>query len=152
MVVQSPVQNYQGGTHHEKGVTQCCLENIRTYLPGAKIILSTWPDQHLVGLVYDQLVISQDPSANSVAKLPQFPKNYDRQLVSTQAGLTQVTTPYALKLRSNNYLIDNEFVDIQQNFPKSDSKKIVFVEKMIINSNLFCRTSNGRTVLLSNLA
>ncbi|WP_318472703.1 WavE lipopolysaccharide synthesis family protein [Photobacterium leiognathi] len=149
VVVQGPVQNYQGRTHHEEGITQRCLESIRTHLPGAKIILSTWPDQDLSGLVYDQLVISQDPGTNSVAELPQFPKNYNRQLVSTQAGLAQVTTPYAIKLRSNNYLIDNEFVDIQQNYPKSESEQKVFAEKVVINSNLFRRTSHGRTVLMS---
>lgn len=149
VVVQGPVQNYQGRTHHEEGITQRCLESIRMHLPGAKIILSTWPDQDLSGLVYDQLVISQDPGTNSVAELPQFPKNYNRQLVSTQAGLAQVTTPYAIKLRSDNYLNGNEFVDIQQSFPNSESEQKVFAEKVVINSNLFRRTSHGRTVLMS---
>ncbi|ELV7516551.1 LPS biosynthesis protein WavE [Photobacterium damselae] len=149
VVVQGPVQNYQGRTHHEEGITQRCLESIRTHLPGAKIILSTWPDQDLAGLDYDQLVISQDPGVNLVDGLPQFPKNYDRQLVSTQAGLAQVTTPYAIKLRSDNYLIGNEFVAIQHSFLKSESEHKVFEEKIVINSNLFRRTSHGRSVLMS---
>ncbi|MDP2515801.1 WavE lipopolysaccharide synthesis family protein [Photobacterium damselae subsp. piscicida] len=149
VVVQGPVQNYQGRTHHEEGITQRCLESIRTHLPGAKIILSTWPDQDLAGLDYDQLVISQDPGVNLVDGLPQFPKNYDCQLVSTQAGLAQVTTPYAIKLRSDNYLIGNEFVAIQHSFLKSESEHKVFEEKIVINSNLFRRTSHGRSVLMS---
>ncbi|MCG3816503.1 WavE lipopolysaccharide synthesis family protein [Photobacterium damselae] len=149
VVVQGPVQNYQGRTHHEEGITQRCLESIRTHLPGAKIILSTWPDQDLTGLSYDQLVISQDPGVNLVDSLPQFPKNYDRQLVSTQAGLAQVTTPYAIKLRSDNYLIGNDFVSIQQTFSKYESDQKLFNEKVVINSNLFRRTSHGRTVLMS---
>ncbi|MEC6815531.1 WavE lipopolysaccharide synthesis family protein [Photobacterium toruni] len=146
VVVQGPVQNYQGRTHHEEGITQRCLASIRTHLPGAKIILSTWPDQDLSGLDYDQLIISPDPGQNQDGFCH---VNYQRQVLSTQAGLNAITTPYAVKLRSDNFLTGNQFVAIQQQFAKTESDQQIFSEKVVINSNLFRRSSHGHRVIMS---
>ncbi|MGR2766051.1 WavE lipopolysaccharide synthesis family protein [Photobacterium ganghwense] len=146
VVVQGPVQNYKGRTHHEEGITKRCLDSIRTHLPGATVILSTWPDQDLSGLDYDLLVISEDPGQNSDGFCP---VNYYRQIVSTKAGLARVTTPYAVKLRSDNFLTGNEFVALQQAFPCSQAEHRVFAEKVVINANLFRRTSHGQRVIMS---
>ncbi|MCD9502674.1 LPS biosynthesis protein WavE [Photobacterium phosphoreum] len=146
VVVQGPVQNYQGRTHHEEGITQRCLDSIRTHLPGAKIILSTWPDQDLSDLDYDQLIISQDPGQNHDGFCP---VNYQRQILSTQAGLDAVTTPFAIKLRSDNFLEGNQFVAIQQQFAKAELNQQIFSEKVVVNSNLFRRSSHGHRVIMS---
>ncbi|PSU94929.1 LPS biosynthesis protein WavE [Photobacterium kishitanii] len=146
VVVQGPVQNYQGRTHHEEGITQRCLDSIRTHLPGSKVILSTWPDQDLTGLDYDQLIISKDPGQNQDGFCH---VNYHRQVLSTQAGLDAVTTPYAVKLRSDNFLTGNKFVTIQQQFTKTELNQQIFSEKVVVNSNLFRRSSHGHRVIMS---
>ena len=146
VVVQGPVQNYKGRIHHEEGITQRCLDSIRTHLPGAKVILSTWPDQDLTGLDYDQLIISQDPGKNKDGFCH---VNYQRQIMSTQAGLNAVTTPYAVKLRSDNFLEGNQFVAIQQQFAKTELNQQIFSEKVVVNSNLFRRSSHGHRVIMS---
>lgn len=146
VVVQGPVQNYKGRTHHEEGITLRCLASIRQHLPGAKIILSTWPGQDLDGLDYDKLVISDDPGQNADAFCP---VNYYRQILSTKAGLKQVETPYAVKLRSDNFLTGNEFVALQQAFPSVEKTDQAFAEKVVINANLFRRTSHGQRVIMS---
>jgi hypothetical protein len=145
VVIQGPVQTYQGRDQVE-GITKKCLLSIRKHLPGATIILSTWQGQDLSGLDYDQLVLSEDPGQNNDGYCP---VNYYRQIMSTKAGLDCVTTSYAIKLRSDNYLTGNQFVQIQQSFPKNSDKDKIFKEKVVINSNLFRRTSNGHRVIFS---
>ena len=146
VVVQGPVQNYQGRSHHEEGITVRCLNSIRQYLPGATIILSTWDNQDLTSLDYDQLVISPDPGSNTDSFCP---TNYNRQILSTKAGLTQVETRYTMKLRSDNYLIGAEFKAVQQHYVKSNPADKLFTEKVVINANLFRRYSHGFPVAFS---
>ena len=146
VVVQGPVQNTQDRTHHEEGITKRCLLSIRQWLPGARIILSTWANQDLSELEYDELVISDDPGQNQDGFCP---ANYYRQVVSTKSGLARVTTPYALKLRSDNFLIGNEFVALQQQFKTSQPDDQLFSEKVVVNANLFRKSSHGRPVIMS---
>lgn len=61
---------------------------------------------------------SVDPGQN---KDGYCPVNYHRQVLSIKAGLSPVTTAYAIKLRSDNFLTGNAFVNIQQSFPKTSS-------------------------------
>ncbi|WP_181319304.1 WavE lipopolysaccharide synthesis family protein [Photobacterium kishitanii] len=146
VVVQGPVQNYQERTHHEEGITQRCLDSIRTHLPDSKVILSTWPDQDMTNLDYDQLIINKDPGQNHDGFCH---SNYRRQVLSTQAGLDAVTTPYAVKLRSDNFLTGNQFVTIQQQFTNTELNQKIFSEKVVVNSNLFRRSSHGHRVIMS---
>ncbi|WP_144823842.1 WavE lipopolysaccharide synthesis family protein [Marinobacter piscensis] len=140
VVVQGPVQSLKG-REQEEGITQKCLSSIRTFLPGAHIILSTWPDQQLAGLDYDELVISEDPGPNIrnfySDGQPQYYNN-NRQIVSTLAGLRQVSTPYAIKLRSDNYLTGNGFVELQSQYPKRCKSHRIFRERVVV-SNVFTR-------------
>lgn len=140
VVVQGPVQTLKGRTQ-EAGITHKCLSSVRQHLPGAIIILSTWPEQQLSGLDYDQLVISEDPGSNIRSfhsdGRPQHYNN-NRQIVSTLAGLKQVKTPYAIKLRSDNYLIGNQFVRMQQRYPKRCDSHRLFRERVVV-SNVFTR-------------
>jgi hypothetical protein len=140
VVVQGPVQTLKGRTQ-EAGITHKCLSSVRQHLPGAIIILSTWPEQQLSGLDYDQLVISEDPGSN----IRNFhsdgrPQHYNnnRQIVSTLAGLKQVKTPYAIKLRSDNYLTGNQFVRLQQRYPERCDSHRLFRERVVV-SNVFTR-------------
>ncbi|MBY6188360.1 WavE lipopolysaccharide synthesis family protein [Marinobacter hydrocarbonoclasticus] len=143
VVVQGPVQAYQG-RGMEEGITRRCLDSVRTHLPGATLILSTWPDQDLSGLDYDLLVESDDPGPNADAYCP---RNYHRQLVSSREGLKRVTTDYAVKLRSDNYLVGNQFVERQQDYPLRHPNFTQFAERVVINANLFRRYSKGHRIL-----
>ncbi|MBY6017876.1 WavE lipopolysaccharide synthesis family protein [Halomonas denitrificans] len=143
VVVQGPVQAYQG-RGMEAGITQRCLDSVRQHLPGATLILSTWPDQDLSGLDYDLLVESADPGPNQDDYCP---RNYHRQLVSSREGLRRVTTDYAIKLRSDNYLVGNQFVERQQAYPLRHPEFRQFAERVVINANLFRRYSKGHRIL-----
>ena len=89
--------------------TAAVLHQIRTTAPGAHIVFSSFDSLvtsaqrgALDGLV-DEWVSSTDPGAlHATVRSPTAPhNNINRMLLSTTAGLAQVCTPYALKLRSD---------------------------------------------------
>jgi hypothetical protein len=85
----------------------------RKVLPGARIILSTWAGAEIPpGLAVDAVVQSEDPGGLPPLKLDdKKPNNINRQLVTTQAGLAAVETPYAAKLRTDCFLEHAGFID-----------------------------------------
>jgi hypothetical protein len=85
----------------------------RKALPGARIVLSTWKDADLPrGLRLDAVVESVDPGGLAPLKLDdRKPNNINRQLLTTQAGLAAVTTPYVAKLRTDCFLEHAGFLD-----------------------------------------
>jgi len=140
VIVQGPVQTLKG-REQEAGITQKCLASVRQHLPDAKIILSTWPNQHLSGLDFDELVISEDPGPN----IRSFHRdgspayfNNNRQIVSTLAGLRLASTSYAIKLRSDNLLTGNQFVSIQNRYSHRCESQKIFRERVVV-SNVFTR-------------
>lgn len=98
----------QGGVHPE--YTPQCLRSVRTALPGAFLLLSTWEGTDCRGLDCDELVQSRDPGAVYSDMENRVLNNFDRQLVSTRAGLMRVRTPYCMKLRSDMLLLDASFL------------------------------------------
>ncbi|MEL7290561.1 MAG: WavE lipopolysaccharide synthesis family protein [Pseudomonadota bacterium] len=140
VVVQGPVQTFNDRPQ-EPNITTKCLNSVREHLPGATIILSTWPNQDLSGLDYDELVISPDPGANSRnRKLDGTPQwyNNNRQIVSSVEGLKRVTTKYAVKLRSDNFLTSNSFVALQQQYPER-CEQDRFLKERVVVSDVFTR-------------
>jgi len=140
VVVQGPVQSLSD-RGQEEGITKKCLNSVRKYLPGAKIILSTWHNQDLTDLSYDELVLCDDPGRN----IRQYKQdgsaqyyNNNRQIVSTIEGLKRVTTKYAIKLRSDNHLTSNDFVSLQQQFP-ARTEQYKFLQERVVVANAFTR-------------
>lgn len=140
VVVQGPVQTFKDRPQ-EENITNKCLLSVREWLPGAKIILSTWENQDLEGLDYDELVISQDPGPNcrnyTMKGTAQYYNN-NRQIVSSLAGLKRVKTRYALKLRSDNFLTSNDFVSLQQAYTER-SQEYKYLEERVVVCNVFTR-------------
>lgn len=108
----------QGGVHPL--FTPLCLESLRRALPRAVIILSTWKQLDPRGFDCDELVLSDDPGARYSDSENKVLNNFNRQLVSTQAGLRRVRTPYALKFRSDMVLGGADFL---QFFGRYDAPK-----------------------------
>lgn len=85
--------------------TQACVESLRKHFPGSQIIISSYKDSDVSGLSYDQLILSEDPGTLDWVDDSNpgcvFHPNINRMLVTTLAGLRQVKTPYACKVRSD---------------------------------------------------
>lgn len=89
------------------------IRRTRKVLPGSRIVVSTWAGAELPpGLPIDAVVQSPDPGALAPLKLDEYKaNNVNRQLVTTRAGLAAVTTPYAVKLRTDSFLEHAGFLD-----------------------------------------
>ena len=113
-------------------ITKLCLESIRTYLPGAEIILSTWEGSCTRGLEYDKLLLNSDPGSFDYQNCEYPIKcNVNRQLYSTLQGLKQVCRPYAVKIRTDFVLQSASFLQWFGRFTARDKTYSYFREKII---------------------
>jgi hypothetical protein len=136
VVVQGPVFG--------KGVTAKCLTSIRSHLPDAHVILSTWVGSDVTGLDFDTLVLSEDPGGIA-HRNPDAPmNNVNRQIVSTRAGIDAAQRPYALKFRSDFFLNSSSFLKWFGEFPKVEESCKLFSQK-ILACCYFTANPRGRT-------
>ncbi len=145
VVVQGPVQTFCDRPQ-EPNITTKCLASVRKHLPGSKIILSTWSEQDLTGLDFDELVISPDPGTNIRnynLKGEAQKYNNNRQIVSSREGLKKVTTKYALKLRSDNFLTSNNFVKLQQQYTKRSEQDKFLNERVVVGDTFSRKYAKG---------
>jgi hypothetical protein len=132
------------------GITQLSIQSVREYLPGAKVILSTWGGENVDSLDIDELVISEDPGANIIAydfDGSPLKENNNRQIVAVTAGLKQVKTRYAIKLRSDNYLLHSGFIGWQKAYPKRSDELALFNERVVVSHRLTKRFSDGYPIV-----
>lgn len=127
IVVQGPIN---------KKETIKCLKSIRTFLPEAEIILSTWTGEDVTGLDYDILVMNNAPEAVLIEK--NVYNNMNRQLFSIQEGLKKANRKYAMKLRSDLIFTSNKFLDYFDKFQQRIDDYNLF-EKKILTATLFTR-------------
>lgn len=106
------------------------LESIRFFYPHSKIILSTWSDQVVRGLQYDQILLNDDPGP--IDTIQNLGMNTNRMIVSTINGLKQVQTPRAIKTRT-----DLGFSKNYTNFFSTEAGQ--YFDRKIIALNLFFR-------------
>ena len=129
-----------------KDETARCIRSIRKYLPHAEIILSTWQDSETNGLNYDTLVLSKDPDNLGLHYYNNrvVPYNFNRQLVSTQEGLNKAKRKYALKIRSDFFLKNVEFLNFFDLYPIRGSEFKYFKHRVIVPS-VFSRSFSEET-------
>lgn len=117
--------------------TRKCLLNIRSYLPGAEIILSTWENSITDNLDYDIIVKSADPGDSGFqAYLIDHPvvNNGNRQIVSTQEGIKKASRKYILKIRTDFYLESNNFLKHYDSYNFQESEWKIFSHRVIVSS------------------
>lgn len=121
------------------------LAKTRQAMPEAKIILSTWdwitlPRDYDTAekLGIDELILNPDPGGLPNIKLGyEAPNNVNRQIVTTQAGLTATRTSYALKLRTDSFLthdgVINEYSEYVRQVAASANKKSNYSPIVVVN-------------------
>jgi hypothetical protein len=110
--------------------TQKCLENIRTYLPGAEIVLSTWKGADIGGLSFDVLVLNDDPGLQ--LRPDGKPFNVNRQIISTREGLKRAQRKFAIKLRSDSLIISKKFIEQFETFNETKRAPTLFHKRVVI--------------------
>lgn len=132
-VVQGPVLEQNGAN-----LTVSAIKSIKKNFPGAKIVLSTWIGANHHGIPFDSLVESPDPGSyllqgGSTAK----DNNLNRQIVSSRNGLAVVTTPYAVKTRSDVEFKNSRLLDYLAFASTSRPKKLpLFKRKVVVLDRL----------------
>ena len=126
----------------DKENTPLCLKSIRKYLPGAEVILSTWENSDISGLDFDKLVLSKDPGAILCAPKFNYYNNINRQLLSTQNGLEECNRKYAMKIRTDNILTKDSFLEYFDKFEKRCDEFMLFKKRLIVLA-LFSRKFFG---------
>jgi hypothetical protein len=92
---------------------------LREVLPGATLILATQKSAVKAfegASSFDKVVLTDDPGALPSVKFGGGAHNVNRQILSAAAGMAAVTTPFAMKLRTDAYLSSRKVVDIWQNW------------------------------------
>lgn len=119
-------------------VTPRAIEAVRTVLPGAFIIVSTWNGQACDGLKCDELVLSDPPPAVVVRNNPKRPtiNNTNRMIYGVNQAIAKVQTKYLLKIRTDIILQDASFLEYWGRYPKRNPKFQLFQER-ILNYYLF---------------
>lgn len=100
-------------------LTEICINSIRKYFPKSRVIFSTDYGVDASKLNVDEVVYSE-------AKIDALIENdqtghlmsVNYQISSTKAGLSKITTPYTVKLRSDMVFGNSNIVKILKNRPK----------------------------------
>ncbi len=102
------------------------IRSVRRVLPGVRLILSTFDNElsQNYSEFVDEVVLSRDPGAMppSVKANNASPNNTNRQLISSQAGLARVATPYVLKMRTDCVLNDKGFLRLFERYSQIEPK------------------------------
>lgn len=122
----------------DTNLTPVCLASVRTFLPQAEIILSTWEGSKTDGLDYDTLILSKDPGGVICDPTYKIMNNVNRQIVSSKCGLEAASRQFALKIRSDMKLSGLQFISAWGLYDdkRSDTCRI-FKNRIVIN-NLYC--------------
>lgn len=106
-----------------RGETLSAISSVRLGLPGARLILSTFPCIELESLrpLVDEVVVSTDPSSQVPFTFAGTTvNNVNRQITTTAAGFGYVTTPFALKLRTDCVLHSSAFLQLASAVRQAD--------------------------------
>ena len=112
--------------------TPTCFQSIRSALPGAEIILSTWKGTDVRGLDYDTLVLSDDPGSFLLNPDDGAQNNINRQIVSTKAGLEVAKRKYCLKFRTDMELRDAGFLSFWGKYDTEQTPAQYFHYRLLI--------------------
>lgn len=100
---------------------------IKKHYPNSKIIISCWHNDDVDPIlenVVDDIVKSADPDG-FIDKKSKVYLNVNRQIVSTINGLEKVKTEYAIKLRSDLNIRNNNIIDLlnaSYNYERNDGE------------------------------
>lgn len=149
VVIQGPIFTNLSASY-PLGETVSVVESVRSFLPGAKIIISTWKGAGYDNLGADRCVYSDDPGA-----LPYGPgdrlHNVNRQITLMKAGLSAVDTKWVLKLRSDTLLTSDSITKYVDSFNARSPFCKIFENRIITMAPLTCNVRADMTAYNSYL-
>ena len=124
-------------------ITPKAIKAIKTILPGAFIIVSTWKNESYDVINCDKLVISSPPSSVVVHNNLKSTNinNTNRMIYGVKRAISRVPTKYVLKLRTDIILQDKSFLEYWDIYPERN-KQFQLFQKRILNYYLFAPQFN----------
>lgn len=135
VVIQGPIYGNKHDTEENK-FTKICCARVRELLPSAEIIISTWENSDVEELEFDQLLLNKDPGGilmrlHGVERM----NNTNRMILSTYNGVKVATRKYTIKLRSDMYLENLNFLEKFMEYPITEEKSLVKERIISLSSN-----------------
>lgn len=109
-----------------------CLDSVRSVLPAAEVIVSTWEGEDASAIASSALVV-QSPDPGGFVLADGYPINLNRLQRSTLAGLRRASRACCLKLRSDLALEDRRFLVL------APARAGCLFERPMTMSNLYLR-------------
>ncbi|MFQ3598838.1 MAG: WavE lipopolysaccharide synthesis family protein [Chloroherpetonaceae bacterium] len=106
------------------------LTSIRSSLPKATIILSTWNSEPIDGLDFDVLIQSCDPGP-VLMKKKKSKNSHNRQIVTSRSGLFASKTLFSIRMRSDTLILSDSFKQYWEKFQAPDSNYKVFEDYIL---------------------
>lgn len=129
------------GSVEDKSVVNCSLKSIRHFFPKSKIIISTWVNSDIQDLPFDKVIFSKDSCpVYKFYKHLSIDNNINRQLITTQNGLKEVKTKYAVKLRTDIAFKSSNLLKLISDIQKRPKKgflnsRVIIPYNLSINPN-----------------
>lgn len=110
-----------------------CIDSLKRNFPEAEFIISTWISCKNIcsNLNVDKIIYSEDPGAFILNKENNLLNNINRQLISTKAGIKIASRKYILKFRSDMFIINNNFINIYEQY--CDSAELLINKLLIVD-------------------
>jgi hypothetical protein len=110
------------------------IHSVRQYLPGARIILSTWKGETLPDdLDVDLVLFNEDPGCRPRGEASDSkPNNVNRQVVSSYEGIKRSDRTYTLKMRTDFAVTGGGFLDFLGIHPAYNAEYKVFRERVVV--------------------
>jgi hypothetical protein len=126
--IQGPVAFGLDGSNQ----TLNLLASIRRFFPGSPVVFSTWVGQPVEGFEDCKLVVSPDPGSGLRIAGDSQQNNINRQILSTRAGLAEVQTEYAVKLRSDLLFHKGVLAVVLARLPETPGGNLTFFERYVL--------------------
>lgn len=101
-------------------ITKNCIESIKKYYPGSRIIFSTWAGTDISDIDCDEAIFSVDPGDCGNSFCPKdldkyyHLNNLNRQILTSKVGLSHAKTKYSVKVRSDFKFTSNNLKIVYQ--------------------------------------
>ena len=115
--------------------TDKVLLNLRSFFPDAEIIFSTWKGNTYHNDKINTIVESEDPGAYPLLDNPLILNSQNREIVGIYNGLLKAKRKYSLKVKTDMYFENINFLSYMHKFPKRCSQYKFLKERILCSTS-----------------